>query len=172
MTLVTRDSSFLAGERTNVDRVAGIGGRWVKSASRSCGHEQWRWRAGRIRAGALVVLLAVFAGCGAPAADEPDAQVDLTLAPSPPVVGQADVTVKLATASGDPIKGAEVRLEGNMNHAGMKPTFADLAEADGGAYQGSLEFTMGGDWYVLVTATTSDGARIERQIDVPGVKAP
>jgi hypothetical protein len=30
---------------------------------------------------------------------------------------------------------------------------------------------MGGDWFLLVTAKTADGQRVERKIDVKGVKA-
>jgi hypothetical protein len=98
--------------------------------------------------------------------------VKLVLNPLPPVVGDADVTLTLASASGQPIADAEVRLEGNMNHAGMKPSFADLAEVEPGRYTGTLEFTMGGDWFILVTAKTKDGRNVERKIDVPGVKRP
>lgn len=99
-------------------------------------------------------------------------QVELAFKPSPPVIGQTRVTAKLATRDGKPIAGAKVRLEGNMNHAGMKPSFADMKESGPGVYEGDLEFTMGGDWFILVDATTADGKKIERKIDVRGVKKP
>lgn len=119
----------------------------------------------------LCAGLLLPSGCNSPTTDEPQAQVDLTLSPSPPVVGEAEVELKLSDAEGKPLKGADIRLEGNMNHAGMKPSFADLTEVEPGRYQGTLDFTMGGDWFVLVTAKTQDGKTVERKIDVPGVKS-
>lgn len=115
-------------------------------------------------------LLALAVGCGPSAADSSDAQVDLSLDPSPPEVGDVDVLLSLTDASGSPLAGADVRLEGNMNHAGMTPSFADLEEVEPGHYSGTLDFTMGGDWFVLVTAEMPDGTRLERKVDVPGVK--
>ena len=118
-------------------------------------------------------VLTCAIGCAPEATDAAkDVEVDLLVDPSPPVVGDADVTVTLASASGQPLAGAEVRLEGNMNHAGMKPSFADLSEVEPGRYTGTLEFTMGGDWFIFVTATTKDGRVVEHSIDVPGVKVP
>jgi hypothetical protein len=97
--------------------------------------------------------------------------VDLKLVPSPPIVGEADVSLTLTDVSGTALEGAEVRLEGNMNHAGMQPSFADLHEVMPGEYSGKLTLTMGGDWFILVSARTSDGLTLERKIDVPGVKS-
>lgn len=119
----------------------------------------------------LLAVVVWLHGCDSPEAEEPSAQVDLTLSPSPPVVGEAEVDLKLNDAEGQPIEGADVRLEGNMNHAGMKPSFADLTEKEPGHYTGTLNFTMGGDWFVLVTAKTQAGKTLERKIDVPGVKS-
>ncbi len=65
-----------------------------------------------------------------------------------------------------------VAIEGNMNHAGMKPSFAELTERGAGVYDGDLEFTMGGDWFILVTATLPDGSQLERKVDVKGVAVP
>ena len=96
--------------------------------------------------------------------------MELTIEPSPPLVGDSDLSLELTDADGA-VQGAQVRVEGNMNHAGMKPSFADLKEVEPGRYMGTLEFTMGGDWFLLVTAKTPDGGTIERKIDVRGVKA-
>jgi hypothetical protein len=114
----------------------------------------------------------VMGGCRKSEKDVADAKVDLVIAPSPPTVGEAAVALTLAKPDDEPLSGAEVRIEGNMNHAGMKPSFADLKEEAPGRYVGTLDFTMGGDWFVLVSARLPDGGRLERKIDVPGVKAP
>ncbi len=109
-------------------------------------------------------------GCGSPAPETSAVQVEMTLQPSPPVVGDANVLLRLIDAEGKPLEGAEVQVEGNMNHAGMKPSFAEVSEIAPGEYAGTLDFTMAGDWFVLVTATTPDGEVVERKIDVPGVQ--
>ena len=121
----------------------------------------------------LTLLLALFVtvGCRPAASDEPSVELQLRFEPSPPEVGQVRATATLRAVDGQPLKGAKIALEGNMNHAGMKPSFAVLAERDPGVYTGELEFTMGGDWFVLATVTLADGSRVERQIDVPGVAA-
>jgi len=126
------------------------------------------------RSGAVLVcvcaVVAMSGGCRPASSDAPEIQIQLTLQPSPPQVGDADVSLKMTDAAGAPLAGAEVRVEGNMNHAGMKPSFADLKEVEPGKYSGTLDFTMGGDWFLLVTAKTPDGKSVERKIDVPGVQ--
>jgi hypothetical protein len=95
--------------------------------------------------------------------------VNLAVEPEPPRIGPAMVTVTLDDASGQPIHGAQVQLEGNMNHAGMVPVLAQTVEVAPGRYRAELEFTMGGDWFILVHADLPDGRSMERKIDVPGV---
>lgn len=100
-----------------------------------------------------------------------DVTVDVRFRPDPPAVGPATATVELTGKDGKPIPNATVKLEGNMNHAGMKPVFADAKETKPGHYEGPLELTMGGDWFVLVNATLPDGRTLSRKVDVPGVRS-
>ncbi|WP_197454442.1 FixH family protein [Stieleria varia] len=126
-----------------------------------------------IRCMALVLtgILAVSVnGCQSPAEDMSKVQVDLTLEPSEPVVGNANVMVRLTDTEGTLIEKADVQVEGNMNHAGMKPSFAEMTESEPGLYSGTLDFTMGGDWFLLVSAKMPDGTTVERKFDVPRVK--
>ena len=116
----------------------------------------------------LLILLAL-ASCGRGAKDLSDVAVELAIEPAPPQIGPATLTVTLRDASGQPIQGAVVELEGNMNHAGMVPVFAPAFEVGPGHYQAGLEFTMGGDWFILVRADLPDGRSMERKVDVPGV---
>lgn len=111
-----------------------------------------------------------MAGCKRSDAPTADVQVSLTLDPSPPVVGEARVVAAFADAQGHPLEVRDVKLEGNMNHAGMQPTFASLKAAGPSKHEGTLQFTMGGDWFILVTAHLPDGRAFERRIDVRGVK--
>ena len=119
--------------------------------------------------GCLVLLL--LAGCGRGSKDLPDVNVTLEIEPSPPQLGLASITVVLQDAGGLPISGAQVELEGNMNHAGMVPVFAEASEVAPGRYRAGMEFTMGGDWFILVRADLPDGRSMERKVDVPGVDA-
>src|SRR5262245_26654840 len=104
------------------------------------------------RSGMLFLVL-LIAGCsGEKLSQRPeDVKVDLTLTPKPLTVGPAKATVKLSDKEGKPLRGATLKLEGNMNHAGMKPVFADARETGPGEYEATLELTMGGDWFVLIT---------------------
>jgi hypothetical protein len=117
------------------------------------------------------MLLLLLARCGRGPQDLPDVAVELGIEPDPPRLGQATVTVDLRDAGGQPISGARVEIEGNMNHAGMVPVFATASEVTAGRYTAGLDFTMGGDWFILVRADLPDGRSLERKIDVPGVDA-
>lgn len=103
----------------------------------------------------------------------PDFLVQHDVSPSPPGVGRP-TTVSLKVIDflvSKPVSGARITLEGNMTHAGMTPVFAEAKETEPGSYRATLEFTMAGDWVVLVHAALPDGRKIERQFDVKGVRA-
>lgn len=121
----------------------------------------------------LVCVAALCAaGCRIPAGAAPDVLVEHEISPQPPTVGPAVFNLRMTdAASSKPLSGARVRLEGNMTHAGMTPVFADAKEAEPGRYHATLEFTMGGDWVVLVHAALPDGRQVERRFDVKGVRA-
>ena len=124
---------------------------------------RWAWM--------VLSLLLVLSACGRGIQDLPDVAVELDLEPDPPRLGPATVTIALRNADGQPISGAAVEIEGNMSHAGMVPVLARASEVAPGRYQADLEFTMGGDWFLLVRADLPDGRSLERKIDVPGVDA-
>jgi len=88
-----------------------------------------------------------------------------------PSVGDSTCTVRLTGADGAPLSGADLEVEGNMNHAGMVPVFGTAEESAPGLYQAPLEFTMAGDWFVIVRGVLADGRSIESIVDVPGVAA-
>lgn len=79
-------------------------------------------------------------------------------ADSRPLVGPGSLTIRLTTADGAPISDATVEVRGDMAHAGMVPSLAEVAPGQApGEYVAALEWTMAGDWVVTVTATLSDG---------------
>jgi hypothetical protein len=119
----------------------------------------------------VAIALLTLVSCGRGGKALPDVGVALAIEPEPARIGLATITVSLSNAGGQPISGAEVELEGNMNHAGMVPVSAWAQEVADGQYQADLEFTMGGDWFILVHAALPDGRSLERKVDVPGVDA-
>jgi len=120
---------------------------------------------------AILALCLLLAGCGSRPAAVSDVRVDVRVQPHPPRVGPAEVTVLLTGRDQQPVAGATVRLEGTMSHAGMQPVFADAREVEAGRYQASLELTMGGDWFIIVSGTLPDGRKLEHQAPLPGVRS-
>ena len=117
----------------------------------------------------------IWGGCApaaAPAASTSNVALDWRIFPDPPVAGPARVSLVLVdSATGRPVRGAAVQLEGNMSHPGMKPVFAAAREVSPGTYEAPLELTMGGDWLLLVDAKLPEGGSLRRQLDLPGVRS-
>ena len=63
------------------------------------------------------------------------------------------------------LNGARVELEGNMSHPGMSPVIVRQRKIEPGKYRGTLEFSMAGDWIVLVHITLPDGQRVQQQFE-------
>jgi len=97
--------------------------------------------------------------------------IENEIAPQPVRVGAATVTVKLAAGGKQAIAGARVALEADMSHPGMSPVFGEAREVAPGRYQGSVTFSMPGDWFLLLYITLADGQKFERQVSVANVRA-
>lgn len=121
----------------------------------------------------VVMLLGVLfvAGCDRRSGtDSGDVQIDVAVSPQPLAVRPARVTVTLKDANGEPIENAAVEVEGNMSHAGMVPVITEAAGGDDGRYvTQDFEFTMGGDWFLIVRATLPDGHTAEQTFDLQGI---
>lgn len=111
-----------------------------------------------------------LAGCGG--TDPADVvRVSWTLDPSPPLVGTPIVArLTLRDTDQKPITGARLRLEGMMSHPGMAPVSAAVTEKGNGEYEAPLQFTMAGDWILLVTGELPGGMAFTRQIEITGVR--
>jgi hypothetical protein len=96
--------------------------------------------------------------------------VESEIAPRPARIGLATVTLHLSDAAGRPVRQARIALEGDMSHPGMRPEFGEARETGPGRYQGQLTFTMAGDWIVLIQVTLPGGQKLERQMEVNGVR--
>jgi len=93
-----------------------------------------------------------------------------TLDPSPPVVGTPTVARMTIRDRDQPVIGARLRLEGLMSHPGMAPVAADVVERGDGVYDAPLQFTMAGDWILLVTGQLADGRELKKRIEIAGVR--
>ncbi len=123
----------------------------------------------------LPILLATAAVLAATACGPAPARglaFEWSLAPSPPLVGDAILTLHVRDDNGHPVQGATLRVEGHMSHPGMAPVLAQAAERRPGVYEAAMAFTMRGDWILLVSGTLAGGESIEHRIDVPGVQPP
>ncbi len=119
----------------------------------------------------LNLIGAIFlTGCQRPDEPEPAVVIEHEIRPQPPKVGVSEIALKLTEASGNPVTGARIDLEGTMTHPGMRPVFSEARESDSGRYRSSLEFTMAGDWIVLLHITLPNGQKLERQFEIKGVQ--
>ena len=124
-----------------------------------------------VRAGLAIGLGAGLLAAAACAAEAPADTLDLkwTLRPERPVVGPATLTLRLG-APHAAATGTRVRVVGHMTHPGMQPVEATTTRRGDGTYEANFAFTMAGDWALLVTIELANGRRVERRLDVPGVR--
>lgn len=119
----------------------------------------------------LPIACLTVAACGrqSPAAD--DVAIEFTLMPGQPVVGMpAQGRIALRDRDRALLRLTEVRVEAHMSHPGMAPVIAAATAREDGTLDVPLQFTMAGDWTVHVTGTLADGRRIDRWLQVPGVR--
>jgi hypothetical protein len=131
-------------------------------------------RAQRQRLTAVLFLVcSLAAGCGDDRQPDPGDAVSIawTLEPAPPAVG-APIVVRMTLRDRDqrPVTGARLTLEGLMSHPGMAPVAAAVTERGNGEYDAPLQFTMAGDWILLVTGELPGDVPFKRQIEINGVR--
>jgi hypothetical protein len=81
-------------------------------------------------------------------------------------VGLADVRITLTDPRHAPIRGAQVSVEADMSHPGMKPLFQKASATDSGEYNCKLNFDMPGDWILLLHAKLASGETITNQVSL------
>lgn len=118
----------------------------------------------------FLLFLALLAFACQKTAQPPDIAIQYEIAPQPPRVGATTINLKLTDRNGAAVSGARVDLEGNMSHAGMSPVSGDAKEIETGKYRGTLQLAMAGDWIILVHITLPDGQKVQRQIELSGVR--
>jgi hypothetical protein len=115
--------------------------------------------------------LAFLAGCHGAAGQASGITMESEVLPQPARVGPASVGVKLSGVDKRPVTGARIELEGDTSHPGMAPVFGEARETEPGYYRGRLEFSMAGDWVVLLHVTLANGTVLQRQVEVEGVRS-
>jgi len=135
----------------------------------------------RVLTAVVILACSLATACAAPGCDvhwdrERESSgaisVSWTLDPSPPFAATPTV-VRLTLRDRDqkPVTGARLRLEGLMSHPGMAPVTATVTERGNGEYEAPLQFTMAGDWILLVTGELPGGGQIKKQIEINGVRS-
>jgi hypothetical protein len=94
-------------------------------------------------------------------------RIEWTFTPTPPAVGKARLALRLVDNANRPVRGAKLEVQGHMSHPGMAPLLARAVERDEGVYEAELQFTMPGDWILMISGALSNGASVEQRIDVP-----
>lgn len=120
--------------------------------------------------GLACAAVLLTAGCSHRVAPPALVAVEHEISPAPARVGPATIGFKLTDAAGKPITGARIAVEADMSHAGMRTVFAEAEEESAGRYKAHVSFQMAGDWVLLLHITLPDGKKLERQIEVTGVR--
>ena len=64
-----------------------------------------------------------------------------------------------------------VGIAHRLTQAAVPCLLAGEDQGKGGKYHADMEFTMAGDWFVIVEGELADGRKVKRKIDVNGVKS-
>jgi hypothetical protein len=112
----------------------------------------------------------LFTNCSRPAIPSSAVTIEHEISPEPARIGPVVITFRLADSFVKAVTGAHITLEGDMSHAGMAPVFGEAKEIAPGLYQARLTLEMAGDWVILLHVVLPGGQKLERQIDVMGVR--
>jgi hypothetical protein len=121
----------------------------------------------------LLAVIGVSAniGCRRPYASASDIVLREQITPQPVRTGPAAFSIQMADNKGKPVQHAEINVEGDMSHPGMAPIFSKAEEIAPGSYRAPIDFSMGGDWVILLHIHLANNRKLERQIDVRGVQS-
>jgi hypothetical protein len=128
-------------------------------------------RSAAVLAFGLIWMSACRSGARSSEIATSEIRVTCEVTPQPVRVGPARVSLTLTDKSGSPVNGATIRIEGHMTHPGMAPVSGGLPQIGPGQYARAFEFTMPGDWALIVQASLAGGEKLERRFDVKGVEA-
>jgi copper(I)-binding protein len=117
----------------------------------------------------LLPMLILF-GCRSNTINSADIAISIELANESAAVGEETaILVSLADSAGNPINDAQVKLRGDMNHAGMTPVLGEAANGTNGVYEIPFAFSMGGDWIITVDVTLPNGTTASETFNINGI---
>ncbi len=118
-----------------------------------------------VRLAVILLLALALAACrGDPPPNDVPIQVNVSVAPTPPIVGPVRMVITITDDDGEPVEDAEVRVEGTMTHAGMTPVHATASHQGQGRWVvPEFDFTMSGDWILITRVRLPDGREAVRQ---------
>ena len=119
----------------------------------------------------VALVAAALAGCWRTASSTNEITLRWTVEPSTPSASTDTLTrITLQDEQQRPVPGARLQLEAHMSHPGMAPVVRRLTDRGGGVYETHLQFSMAGDWVLVVTGELPDGRRITRSLPIAGVR--
>ncbi len=86
------------------------------------------------------------------------------------MVGGANLTMRVLDRDRRPVPGARLSIAAHMSHPGMAPVEATVTERANGVYEATLDFSMAGDWVLVVSGALANGTPLSHRIDVPNVR--
>lgn len=150
-------------------------GSWADGFSVVPGRRSLRSIVSRLGEAHLVLLLGASWALVGPACSRTqragDVSVTWTAEPTPLITG-APIVAELILRDDrrQPLRGANLHIEGHMSHPGMAPILAVAEERGDGVYLVRFQFTMAGDWVVLVKGSLPDGRMVSHRVDIADVR--
>ncbi len=120
--------------------------------------------------GLLLIIALALAGCTRASTSDSSLTITMEVTPNPPTVGMTTIDLQVLEATGQPLEGARVEVEGSMTHAGMVPEIAAADELAPGRYRAMVPLSMSGDWLITVAVHMADGRVVEQTLPLPTVK--
>lgn len=116
------------------------------------------------RYGQLILLSLMFLsllGCSRTPSDDP--RLLMSLEQTPNAMGVQTIVLVINDGS-TPLDNAKVQIEATMTHAGMPSQIVQMQALGAGKYQGSIDFSMLGEWVLIVNVTEANGAVMQRTL--------
>jgi len=96
--------------------------------------------------------------------EAPDVLVSASFSPSPPVVGEGQLTLSFADRAGVPTQVSSLDVKADMTHPGMRPWLAEVESVKDSQVTLAVEWSMAGDWLLQIEAELGDGRRLRRTL--------
>ncbi|KPL86074.1 FixH family protein [Herpetosiphon geysericola] len=116
------------------------------------------------RYGQLILLSLMFLsllGCSRTPSDDP--RLLMSLEQTPNAMGIQTIVLVINDGS-TPLDNAKVQIEATMTHAGMPSQIVQMQALGAGKYQASIDFSMLGEWVLIVNVTEANGAVMQRTL--------